>query len=169
VDHGTVTGVTYQREPCAAIWDEVAPLLERHWHEVAHYQDIPLAVDRAAYERADAGGFLRCFTARLPALPQLVGDPRPGALIGYAAYLVGPNWHYRMSLQAKQDVVFLAPEHRRGRVALRLLALADEQLKAEGIQAVYHHVKLAHPRLGRLLEHLGYEAVETIWAKRLDR
>lgn len=151
--------VTFQREGFAAVIDEADALLFLHWKEVAHYPDIPLAVDRPVYEAMDAAGILRIYTAR----------DESGKLIGYAAFIVGPNSHYSTSgNQAKQDVLFVAPDARLHRVGLQLVKFCDAQLQAEGIQVVMHHVKLAHPALGRLLVHEGYEPVETIFAKRLD-
>jgi lysylphosphatidylglycerol synthetase-like protein (DUF2156 family) len=44
----------------------------------------------------------------------------------------------------------------------------DQQLRAEGVQVVSHHVKLAHD-FGPTLARLGYEHVEAMWQRRLDR
>ena len=135
----------------------VEALLERHWREIAHYQDIELNVDWSVYEQAEALGKLRIFTAR-------VDDE----LVGYAVFFVNHNPHYKDSLQAVQDILFLAPEHRKGRIGFGLLAFADMQLAGEGVQATYHHSKAAH-NIGPLLERMGYELVDVIYAKRLDR
>lgn len=134
-------------------------VLLRHWSELTHYPDIPLDVDWNRYELAEKLGKLRAFTAR-------VGD----RLVGYVAFFVDYNGHYRSSLQAVQDVLYLLPEYRaRPRVGLRLIAFADHELAREGVQVAYQHQKLAHPALGRLLQISGYEPMETLWVKRLDR
>lgn len=151
--------LVYARETLAEVrCSGVDELLHRHWQEIAHYPDIPLDVDWEAYEGAEAKGKLRAYTARAD-----------GEIIGYASYFVNHNAHYKSSLQAVQDVLYLAPEYRGGRIGFRLIRFADEQLRAEGTQAVYHHVKRAHPNLGRLLGFLGYELVDELWARRLDR
>jgi hypothetical protein len=49
---------------------------------------------------------------------------------------------------------------------MRLIEHADAQLAAEGVQVVFQHVKTAH-NFGPLLERLGYEHVENVYAKRL--
>ena len=67
-----------------------------------------------------------------------------------------------------QDILFLLPEFRGSTVGFRLVKFCDEQLRAEGVQVVYQHVKNAHPMLGAVLSRVGYEPVETIYAKRLD-
>jgi GNAT superfamily N-acetyltransferase len=150
--------VTIQRESLHPFWEDALPLFERHWQEIAHWHDIPLVPDTEAYERAEAAGMLRIYTVR----------GTDGSLYGYAMFFVRHNVHYATSLQAVQDVVFIAPEFRLGTLGMRLLRFADDQLRADGVQAVHHHQKLAHPALGKVLERQGYEAVETIWVKRLD-
>lgn len=147
----------YQRERAHDVYDEMAPLFARHYLEIAHYQDIPLDPDRSAYENAEDAGNLRVYTAR-----------RNGVLIGYAVYFVRANIHYRSSVQAAQDILFIAPEHRRSRVGLELVKYCDAQLALDGVQVVYQHVKIAHDNLGALIEHVGYERIEYIYGKRLD-
>lgn len=133
------------------------PLIERHWHEIAHYKDIPLDIDVEGYVRAEDAGFVRLYTMR-----------HEGKLIGYALYLVGPNLHYKSSRQAKQDVLFVTPEHRGGFLGSRLVAFADECLQRDGVQVVAQHVKLEHPALGAVLQRNHYEPVEVTWMRRLD-
>lgn len=149
--------MNYQRESLDQVRAEVEPLLYAHWQEISSYPDIPLDPDWSIYERAQELNRLRFFTARAERV-----------LAGYAVYFLGHNPHYRGSLQARQDILYLSPEYRRGGAGLRLVRYADEQLAEEGVQVVYQHVKLAHPALGRLLERVGYEPVETLYARRLD-
>ena len=51
-----------------------------------------------------------------------------------------------------------------GRVVLKLLRFAELGLKAQGVQKIYYHVKQTKD-FGRLLEHLGYQDVERMYAK----
>lgn len=138
------------------LWLEAMPLLHAHWREIAHYPDILLDVDVDAYTRCEDAGMVRCFTAR-----------QDGALVGYALFFVRPNLHYQASIQAVQDVLYLAPAVRGG-AGFRFIRWCDEQLAASAIQVVYHHVKSAH-NFGPLLERMGYELVDLIYAKRLDK
>ena len=144
----------FAREAVADVLEEIKPLLEMHWREIAHYQDIDLNPDWDWYLKFPG---VRVFTAR-----------RDGVLIGYAVFFVGPNRHYRQSIQAMQDILFLHPDYRGTTIGPRLVWYSDMQLKAEGVQAVYHHVKVAHD-FGPLLKRFGYELVDAVWAKRLDR
>lgn len=145
-------------EPCSfELIEELIPLLHVHYKTVAHYQDIALDPDYDGYLKLHELGMLRIFTAR----------EETGSLIGYAIFFVRPNLHYRKSLQAVQDVLFIHPEKRGfGR---HFIAWCDAELRREGVQAVYHHVK-NKPELNfsPLLAAQGYELVDLIMAKRLD-
>lgn len=149
--------IEYAREMLGDVRGDMEPLLEAHWREIAHYQDILLNPDWEFYSLIEQDDRLRIFTAR-----------DGGRLIGYAAFFVGPNRHYKYSIQAVQDVIFLHPEYRGARVGAKLILYADEQCRAENIQVIYHHIKAAHD-FGPLLVHCGYELVDLIYAKRLDK
>lgn len=160
VDDAKTTGASvkpvFQRETVVGVWDEIYPLLERHWAEIATYKDIPLAPDRSFYESADARGVLRVFTARVD-----------NQLVGYSIFFVtSGNPHYRFTRQADQDIIFIDKE-RRG-FGARFIAWCDEQLKAEDVQVVRHHIKAAHD-WSAVLRRQGYELQDFIYARRLDR
>lgn len=148
---------TYQAELVSDLWEEMRRLHELHYREVAHYQDIPLDPDRECYAAIEESGMLRCYTAR-----------HAGVLVGYAVFMVRANLHYRGSLQAVQDVLYLHHEHRRGRAGITLIRFAEIRMRAEGVQVVYHHVKRSS-KVGDLLGRLGYELVDEVYAKRLDK
>lgn len=152
-----------QREIFEPFYQEAKPLLERHKEEIAHFADIPLDVDLERYRELELLDILRIYTARLDR-----GPADPLTLIGYAVFIVSLNPHYKSSLQAVQDVLYVDPEQRKGATGIGLVNFAERELRAEGVQAVYHHVKVKHPTLGVLLERKGYQAIETIWVKRLD-
>ena len=148
----------YQRESFNdSLRHEIRWLLQDHWREVGHYQDIPLCPDWTHYENAHRAGILYIFTAR---------DSATWNLVGYAVFFVRPNPHYKTSWQAAQDILFIHPDYR-GQGG-RFIAWCDAQLAAELVQAVYHHVKVAH-NFGPLLERMGYELVDLVYARRLDR
>jgi len=147
--------VTYHKESAVSAFDEIMPLLEKHWREIAHYQDIELNPDLENYIRVEEAGALRVYTYRVH-----------NTLVGYAVFFVRHNMHYKGSLQAVQDVLFIKKECRgNGR---EFVKWCDEQLKLEGVQVVYHHVKSAH-NWGKMLEAMDYELVDLIYAKRLDK
>lgn len=150
---------SFARERLSDLWGEMGVLLKQHWAEVAHYKDIPLSPKKEFYEAAERGGALRLFTAR-----------QEGVLVGYAAFFVLHHPHYKECLVANQDVLFLTPEVRGKKLGACFIRWCDEQLKTEGVQVVTQHVK-AKPELdfGPLLEGLGYELMDKIYTRRLDK
>lgn len=150
--------LTFQRERSADLWAEIMPLLIEHKAEIAHYADIELDPDQLAYNACEMMGMLRCYTARLN-----------GELIGYACFFVKHNMHYQQSLQAVQDVLFVTKPHRHGRVGYKLIKYSEEQLQFEGVQVVYQHLKWNRPETIGFFHKLGYEDVDLIVAKRLDK
>lgn len=149
--------LTVQRELLTpALREEIAPLLELHFEEIAHYPDIPLHVQWPVYQAAQDADCLRLYTLRDEAL-----------LVGYAAFFVKHSPHYGDSKQASSDVVFLAPYYRGARSGDQFLAFCDAQLRDENVQVVYHHLKAAHD-WSKLLTQRGYELMDLVYAKRLD-
>jgi hypothetical protein len=150
-----MSAYTFQKEGASAIIDEGFDLLNEHYKEIAKFQDIELKPDFELYLTADANGSLRVYTVR----------SEDKALQGYAVFFVRANAHYKDSIQAVQDVVFIRKSHRG--FGGSFLAWCDEQLKLEKVQAVYHHVKKEH-NWGPMLEKMGYELFDLIYCKRLD-
>ena len=145
----------FQREKAQDVFKEMIPLLEKHWEEIAHYKDIPLDPDFNIYFNMEDLDMLRVFTAR----------DDENTLIGYAVFFIKANAHYRSSLQALQDVLFIKPDCRG--TGLKFIVWCDNQLQKEKIQVVYHHVKQSH-NFGSALERIGYKLVDLIYARRLD-
>lgn len=138
--------------------DEAFPLLVDHYNEIAHYKDIELAPDVEMYLKAQEHNKIRVYTVR----------DDEGKLKGYNIFFLGINMHYKKSLQAKQDIVFLDKAFRGQGIGLKFFVWCDEQLKAEGVDVVYHHLKAAH-NFGPMLEKIGYELQDLIYSKRLQR
>lgn len=141
-----------------AFIEEVLPLLAAHKEEVAHYKDIELSPDWERYAKLSEAGALRIFTIR-----------DCDSLVGYSWFFVSPNIHYKNSLQAHQDIIYLRKDYRGKGRGRDFILWCDEMLCAEGVEAVYQHVK-AKPELdfSPLLEGIGYELVDKIWARRLN-
>ena len=104
---------------------------------------------------AGAAGRLRVFTAR-----------EGTQLVGYAVYLLAHAPHYRSSLQASHDLLYLKPESRGS--GLEFILWCAEQLKREGVQVVQEHVKPGYEKLAEALVARGYEKLETVYVRRLD-
>ncbi|EFL84940.1 hypothetical protein HMPREF0326_02269 [Desulfovibrio sp. 3_1_syn3] len=146
--------VTFQTERFADIWGEVQPLLARHWDEVAA-KDITgsLDVDEALYLSMDKADLLHITTAR-----------DEGVLVGYAAYLIYRNHHYRRKLIADADVFFLLPECRKGLLGLHLLRAAESVMRERGVNVIVQKVKASHD-CGALFRRMGYRLTEYLYMK----
>jgi hypothetical protein len=150
--------VKFSREQVDDVIGDIQSLLVKHWQEIAHYTDIPLEPDFPRYKAMEKAGVLRIFTAR-----------SVGELVGYAIFVVAPALHYRSSIQATADVMFVDPDHRRGLGAgAALVRHCDAELAKEGVQVAFHRCKAKHD-FGNLLGALGYELVDLVHARRLDR
>jgi len=149
--------MNFQRERAHDLWDEIQPLVARNWEETGCFKDVPLSPDKHKYTILEDAGQLHCYTVR-----------NEGELVGYGLFFVGWSLHYSTTRQSAQDVFFIAPEYRHGRVALKFLEYVIAQLQEAGVQVDYQQVMAGHPELGRLLEHLGYQVVGTLYGKRLE-
>ena len=149
--------MNFAQEPYSeTLTNEMMPLWQKHYDEIALYKDIPLSPDLRIYQGADERGSLRIFTARVD-----------NNLLGYQIFFVNPNAHYKTSLQAVQDILFLDSSMRAGLNGYRFIRWCDEQLKTMGIQVVFQHVKKSHD-FGPLLMRLGYMPHDTIYSRRLN-
>lgn len=138
-----------------ALRAEFQPLLWLHWREIANYQDtIPLAPNFDLYARADAAGRLLALTARM-------GND----LVGYSIMMLLHPPHYSTTFVAMNDVIWVAPDHRKGRVGLSLIRESERCCKARGCIKISWHVKEKNADgsdnpLAPVLRKLGYEGEE---------
>ena len=49
----------------------------------------------------------------------------------------------------------------------KFILWCDDELRKEGVQVVYHHIKAAH-NWGKMIERLGYQLQDLIYCRRLD-
>jgi hypothetical protein len=152
----------FSLEPLNQCQAEIQPILRNeHWVEVGHYKDIPIDMQWDRYAMLQERGVLRCYTAR-EFLNEEFGEK---VLQGYAFFIVDKHLHYKQTLVASQDILYVRQPYRG--IGRSFLAWCDDQLKAEGVITVTHHAKPWFD-YGQLFEKLGYEKAETIWARRLD-
>lgn len=149
--------VSFQVERFADFIGEAAPLLQRHWEELAlNKERVPLRIDHLRYAALEDRG------------QHLICTARAGSrLIGYAAYFVEPHGpiNYTGKQWAESNVFWLHPEFRVGRTALKLLLFAEEELRRRSTFIMRTRTKIEHPAAGRMLEHLGHKPIETVYSK----
>jgi len=136
--------------------NEMLPLLVKHKDEICLYEDFDLDPDWGAYKRLQELGMFKIFTAR-----------NEDKLIGYVAFAIHHNLHYRARKHAVQDVLYLDPTHRGRMMGVKLIKFADDVLRDNGVHLVSQHVKIKHD-FSPLLEYIGYEQVEKIYERRLN-
>lgn len=145
----------FRTETLFDVIDEVRPLLE------AHYEALTLNKDRVKldpmwerYAALEAAGAFVVFTARDEA----------GKLVGYSAFFIQHHLHYAALKTAINDVLWLAPEQRRGVAGIRLIRYCEQQLMALGVDKLTWHIKFSldwRPILNRM----GYVDEEVVVSK----
>lgn len=144
----------YSVERWCNLRDEMLPLLDRHWREIAlNHADVPLDIDHERYDALDEGGALHIVTVR-----------RDGVLIGYHVAIISPHLHYASTLHGITDVFYVAPECREGFTGIRLFQRVEKEMRALGVKKLFTGTKV-HLDLSRLFERLGYHRVEYLYAK----
>lgn len=147
--------ITYQVEEYADVLAEVQPFLRQHADELATHPDMTLSPAYGTYAESAGKGLLHIVTARVE-----------GQLVGYHVSFLSGHLHYENSLTAYTDVYYLAEEHRRGWEGIHLQRFVEESLAAKGVERIYTTTTKKLNR-GRVLEYLGYEECETMYAKRI--
>lgn len=138
--------VAFARERLLDVMDEVEPLLQEHYNEIALHKDrIKLAPDWNEYMLMEERGGLVIFTAR----------NEQKALIGYSAFFVYWHPHYRDTKVASNDVLFLRKEHRKGTTGIRLIRYCEEWLREMQIDKLVWHVKQSND-FTPILKRMGY-------------
>lgn len=133
---------------------EIEPLLEGHWREIAlDHTAAPLDPDWFEYARLDSLGQLHLLAVR-----------NDGVLIGYYIGIVRPHLHYKSTLMAFNDVIYIKPEYRQGMVGVRLFKEIEKSLTVRGVKKMFMNTK-DHHNFGPILERLGYKKADIIYTK----
>lgn len=130
-------------------------LLSAHWAEVAREKDL-MVLDPAwdKYLALERNGTLLS-----------IGAYAGVELVGYSVGLVLPHMHYQGMIYYQNDVLFVAPEHRRSRLGVDLIEATEAAAEERG--AVWHawHAKKGST-LDRLLDRRGYGVHDIIYGRR---
>lgn len=149
--------VTFELAPYSVLREEIKPLIVGHWEEIAlDRSSIALDPDWDEYDAMAARGELHLLTAR-----------NDGELVGYYVGIVKPHLHYKSSLTAYNDIIYIKPQYRQGMTGVRLFKEVERTLKERGVQRMYMNTK-EHLNFGVILERLGYKKAETIYTKRIQ-
>lgn len=134
-----------------------APLLRAHWDEVAKNKHLMvLAPDVDRYAALEAAGVLLSIGAFDDA----------GEMVGYSVSFVSTNLHYKNMTYAHNDVVFIAKEHRAGRLGIQILRETERRAKERGAQMMLWHAKQG-TSLATILPRMGYGVQDIMLSKEL--
>ena len=148
--------ITYQLEDLNDMLEELKPLLEDHYLEIAMYQEhIKLNPCYDTYKELQKSGVLKVYTAR-------DGDK----LVGYSLYFLKTNLHYSDHIYAVNDIVYIDKDIRGGVVAFDMLAFAEDSLIDHGVSVITMHMK-TFAAFETLMECLSYDRAEIIYTKYL--
>lgn len=144
----------YQQERLNSFKDEIKPLIEKHWEEIALNQDtIKLNPDWDTYYKLEAMGFFKAYTARVD-----------GKLVGYFTIIATKGLHYADHVFAATDIIYISPEYRKGRAGYGLIKFAEQQLKKDGVSILAINTK-DHAPFDKLLQGMGYDLAERLYQK----
>tara|TARA_R110000744_G_scaffold12907_6_gene38051 strand:+ start:686 stop:1138 length:453 start_codon:yes stop_codon:yes gene_type:complete len=141
-------------------WDvlgDIKPLLIKHWEDIALDKDaVKLDPSWEMYDYLANHGNIHVTTVR--------NDD--GVMVGYCVYILSRAMHYATETYADGDIFWLDPDYRKGTIGIRMLKAAEKSLATLGVTKVLNKVKL-HKDVGKIFEHLGYSAIERVYAKRI--
>ena len=132
---------------------EMEVLFSLHYEELCVTKDFPLVPDYDAYKKLADAGMLRCITVRAD-----------DEVIGYAIFIIQPHLHYMTCKTAFEDIYYIRPDFRKGRVGIRLFKYAEEVLKGIGVYRIIMHTKI-HMDNSKLFEYLGYKLTDKLFTK----
>lgn len=147
--------LTFSKEPIATIWDEMIECAKAHWDETSMCKDgevLDARLERYAYY--EQIGMYHEFVAR-----------DNGKFAGFCGMYITPSMHTQEML-ATEDILYLKPEYRKGRNALRFYQFITEIVGKLGAKKI---MITAPPNnvTNKLLNHLGYEHTANMYSKRL--
>jgi len=136
------------------IEDDLETLMHAHWKECAtDHEAIPFDPDWNAARVMEHAGILRFFG--------LFDD---GELVGYSVYEVAPHLHFRSTLHAFCQGIYVKPERRKGNAGAKLIVESERLLAARGAKKFTYCAPHAS-NLNKVLEKGGYASTETVYTK----
>lgn len=149
--------ITYQKEKFSDCIEEAKPLLLEHWEDVGFDKDnAPLNPNYEQYQNLCNANVLHIITVR-----------EDDKLIGYSSWFVSYNLHYQDKKFAECDIFFLSEPFRKGLVGYNLLKQSTQILRNLGVDYITAKDKKRRD-IGVLFRRLGYEAIETVYLKKMD-
>jgi hypothetical protein len=136
------------------IEDGLEALMHAHWRECSiDQEEVPFDPDWLMGYTMERCGLLHAF-----------GLYSDAELIGYSVFEVSTHLHFKQTKFAFNSGLFIAPEHRRGNAAVKLIVESDRLLKEMGVRKIVYIAPHASP-LNKLLVGANYTPTETYYTK----
>lgn len=137
----------------AELIPRITDLLAANWAETGF--DFPFDPDVGMYQRMFEAGIVFAVAA-------FSSDE----IVGYCTVCVVPHAHNPAVLVASNDALFVAPAHRNGTAAGRLILAAEAEAKRRGASRFSWHCRAGTPLAEMLTKH-GYLPIDTVVVKGL--
>jgi GNAT superfamily N-acetyltransferase len=153
----TCGSYTFSIEPLNdQVWSEFVPLAAMHFEEMrAHHLGEPFNPDKDGRQADCANGLLYGAFIRNAGY----------AMVGYALIYLFVNRNSGQ-MQAREDAMFIHPEHRRGRLFSRFMQYLESLVKKAGAKKVRIQVCIG-ARNTTYVKSNGYREIATIMEKDL--
>lgn len=139
-------------------WPDVLALATQHWAGTATYRrHEPFSPSFSRYQSYNRLGYFRLFTAR-------DGE----RLAGYFGIYVTNSMHSQL-LMATEDTLFIRPEYRGGRNAIRFIRFVEAHCREWGVHEIIFSCEIDNETgIKGILELLDYRPVIVQFSKHLD-
>ena len=142
--------ITAQIEKLADTLEEMKPYFPVHWEEFGLYKDRqPLDPQYDQYLLREQQGQVALATLR-----------EDGKLIGYFPVFINPGLHYKTTLTATMDIVYLPEQYRGNKYGYMLFDCMRTELKRRGVKMWWVGSK-NHKPIQHFFEQFGFELAET--------
>jgi GNAT superfamily N-acetyltransferase len=147
--------ITYQTENYFDCVEELSEIYPQHYQELTVSRNFPLMPDYERYANLAKSGILKLLTVRNDA-----------ELIGYTIMLVSTALHYKTCVVAHEDLYFVKPEYRKGRVGIKMFKFVEDEMKKIGVDRIVMGTKV-YADNSKLFEYLGYRFYEKLYTKEI--
>jgi len=127
--------ITFQEEHYTQFFTkEFMELYKIHWREIGSFdkQKIKLSPDWEVYRAIGKQNKLITFTIR-----------DENTLIGYNVFMITNHHHYKSTIIAENDILYLHPEYRKGFTGYKFMKYCIEDLKNK-VDIIILSVKASH-------------------------
>jgi GNAT superfamily N-acetyltransferase len=136
--------------------EQIKPLLELHYEEITLDKDVIKL--KPNWER-----YLRLSHMDKLATLAAYDDDK---LVGYSIFFLEEHIHYEDNIIARNDVLFLHPEYRKGMTGIKLIKASEDMLSNMGVSKIFWHIKYSRD-FRSILYRMGYKDEDIILGKAL--